>query len=132
MRLDDCFRVLELPQGAAEDQVRRAHRELTKVWHPDRFAHDPALRQRAEDKLKEINEAYETILGMRRETPRRPPPPSQPTSPRQLMIRYRTWGITCAALAILILLRRPTPGMLVVAAVLFFFAFHFLRRMTRR
>ena len=130
MRLDDCYRVLDLPEGAAEDEVRRAHRELTKVWHPDRFAHDPMLRQRAEDKLKEINEAFETILGMRRESHRRPRADEKP-SQRQTQVRYRSWAVACTAFAVLILLRRPTPGMLAVAAVLFCLAFYFLRRMAR-
>ena len=61
MRLDDCYRTLELPFGAPEEEVKRAYRDLTKVWHPDRFAHDPSLRAKAEEKLKKINEAYETI-----------------------------------------------------------------------
>ncbi|MFZ2493595.1 MAG: J domain-containing protein, partial [Thermoanaerobaculia bacterium] len=61
MKLDDCYRTLEVPPGASFEEVRRAHRDLAKVWHPDRFGHDAALRARAEEKLKAINEAWETI-----------------------------------------------------------------------
>jgi hypothetical protein len=57
----ECFAVLELPPGASGDQVRAAWRDLVKVWHPDRFAHDPELRRRAEAKLKRVNEAYELL-----------------------------------------------------------------------
>src|SRR5687768_16406780 len=62
MRLDDCYRLLDLDRHARADEIKRAHRDLTKVWHPDRFGHDAALRRKAEEKLKAINEAYETIL----------------------------------------------------------------------
>lgn len=65
MRLDDCYRLLDLDPGASLEEVRRAHRELTKVWHPDRFGGDASLRQKAEEKLKDINGAYETIRASR-------------------------------------------------------------------
>ena len=65
MRLDDCYRLLELDPGASDVEVKRAHRDLTKVWHPDRFGHDASLRQKAEERLKAINEAYETIRASR-------------------------------------------------------------------
>jgi hypothetical protein len=42
-------------------ELKAAHRDLAKVWHPDRFLHDPRLQQKAQEKLKEINEAYEQI-----------------------------------------------------------------------
>jgi curved DNA-binding protein CbpA len=61
MRIDDCYRLLDLKPGASVEDARQAHRDLTKVWHPDRFGHDAALRRKAEEKLKEINEAWKTI-----------------------------------------------------------------------
>jgi len=36
MRLDDCYRLLDLPPGSSPEEVKRAYRDLTKVWHPDR------------------------------------------------------------------------------------------------
>ncbi|MFC1610000.1 J domain-containing protein [Myxococcota bacterium] len=41
--------------------MKRAYRDMAKVWHPDRFAHDPRLQQKAEQKLKEINSAYDSL-----------------------------------------------------------------------
>ncbi len=35
---------------------------MVKVWHPDRFGNDARLREKAETKLKEINEAYRLLL----------------------------------------------------------------------
>lgn len=61
MNLEDAYRILDVEPTASDFELKRAHRDLTKVWHPDRFGHDPALRQRAEEKLKAIHEAYETI-----------------------------------------------------------------------
>jgi len=34
---------------------------LANVWHPDRFVGNPRLQKKAEEKLKEINAAYEYI-----------------------------------------------------------------------
>lgn len=64
-RLEDCYRLLEVSPGATDEEIRRAHHDLTKVWHPDRFGHDAALRRKAEEKLKAINEAWETIRASR-------------------------------------------------------------------
>jgi curved DNA-binding protein CbpA len=53
----EAFDVLGLRPGAPSSEIKEAYRDLVKVWHPDRFGSDPRLRQRAEVKLKEINEA---------------------------------------------------------------------------
>ncbi len=82
MATRDHYRTLELEPGASEEEVRRAWRDLTKVWHPDRFGNDEQLRRRAEEKLKAINEAYDEIRrsGSRgsRSTYSRPEPDSTP------------------------------------------------------
>lgn len=52
---------LELERGATLAEIVDAYRQLVQVWHPDRFAHSPALQQRAQDKLKQINEAYAAL-----------------------------------------------------------------------
>jgi hypothetical protein len=56
--LTECYNLLGLRPGASSAELKAAHRDLAKVWHPDRFHHDPRLKQKAEEKLKEINEAY--------------------------------------------------------------------------
>lgn len=61
MRLDDAYRLLDADPRASDEEIKRAHRDLTKVWHPDRFGSDETLRRKAEEKLKAINEAWETI-----------------------------------------------------------------------
>src|SRR5688572_15232610 len=76
MRLDDCYKLLEIDPGVSDEELKRAHRDLTKVWHPDRFQHDPMMQARAQEKLKAINEAYETIRSARQGSSRwrRPSP----------------------------------------------------------
>lgn len=59
--LSNCHEVLGVAEGASAQELKIAYRDLAKVWHPDRFAHDPRLQQKAQEKLKEINEAYEQL-----------------------------------------------------------------------
>jgi hypothetical protein len=69
--------------GISAAELKAAYRDLAKVWHPDRFSHDPRLQQKAQEKLKEINEAYEQLISGK--TPRsRPatPPPTERSATR--------------------------------------------------
>lgn len=54
--------MLGLEPGATAQEIKTAYRDLAKVWHPDRFAHDPRLQQKAQERLKEINEAYRSLI----------------------------------------------------------------------
>ena len=57
-----CCETLGLKGGAQAHEIKAAYRDLAKVWHPDRFTHDPRLQEKAQEKLKEINEAYRQLL----------------------------------------------------------------------
>ena len=139
MRLDDCYALLDIRPGAPEEELKRAHRDLAKVWHPDRFANDAALRRKAEEKLKAINEAYETILASRAggssgrwraaETHEAEDDAAQTDAIRRYEVRNRTWALTCLAAALFVLVRRPTPGGLLIALLLFCAAVTFFLRM---
>lgn len=52
---------LGLKVGASTEDVKKAYRDLSKVWHPDRFREDPKLQLKAEEQLKAINNAYEHL-----------------------------------------------------------------------
>lgn len=54
----EYYAVLGLRPGASADELRRTWIKLVKQWHPDRFARNPRLQVFAQEKLKEINEAY--------------------------------------------------------------------------
>lgn len=57
----DPYEILEVDPSASEEEIRQAYRDMVKVWHPDRFSHDQRLQQKANQKIKEINNAYEQI-----------------------------------------------------------------------
>lgn len=61
MDLERAFEVLGVEPTATAQEVRDSYRDLVKVWHPDRFASDPVLQRKAQEKLKDINEAYEAV-----------------------------------------------------------------------
>jgi len=60
--LSKAYEVLGVKPGVSNRELKAAHRDLAKVWHPDRFLHDPRLQEMAQEKLKEINEAYELLI----------------------------------------------------------------------
>jgi hypothetical protein len=60
--LSKGYDLLGVKPGVSNRELKAAHRDLAKVWHPDRFLHDPRLQEKAQEKLKEINEAYELLI----------------------------------------------------------------------
>ena len=61
MRTSEALGVLALRPGASPTEIKEAYRDLVKVWHPDRFGADARLRQKAEEKLRELNDAYRVL-----------------------------------------------------------------------
>jgi len=55
------YEVLGLKEGASEEEIKKAYRELVKKYHPDQYRDNP-LADLAEEKLREINEAYEILM----------------------------------------------------------------------
>ena len=58
----DPFSVLGLSSSATEDEIKSAYRKLAKKYHPDLNPGDKA----AEEKMREINEAYTQALQYKR------------------------------------------------------------------
>lgn len=82
--LERYYELLGVAPGASGHELKEAYRDLAKVWHPDRFSHDPRLQQKAQEKLKEINEAYAQLTsGRATKRPRPAPAPdwSPPAAP---------------------------------------------------
>ena len=100
------YELLGVAPGVSAQELKTAHRDLAKVWHPDRFAHDPRLQQKAQEKLKEINEAYDQLISGklgRRRTPASSPA-SQSSAPSQAGARLSPWKfILLSALAFVVL-----------------------------
>lgn len=84
---DKAYEVLGVKPGVSNRDLKAAHRDLAKVWHPDRFLHDPRLQQKAQEKLKEISEAYDLLISGK--TPR--PAPARPVYAQPQCRRSGRW-----------------------------------------
>lgn len=58
--MNDPYQVLGISESATDEEVKRAYRELARKYHPDNY-HDNPLADLAQEKMKEINAAYEEI-----------------------------------------------------------------------
>lgn len=55
------YEVLEIRNNASRDEIKKAYKELAKKYHPDQYGNNP-LRDLAEDKMRDINEAYQYLM----------------------------------------------------------------------
>ena len=62
--MNDPYQILGVPETASDEEVKRAYRELARKYHPDNY-HDNPLADLAQEKMKDINAAYEQITKMR-------------------------------------------------------------------
>ena len=58
--MTDPYKVLGVSRDAADDDIKKAYRALARKYHPDNYAGSD-LADLAGEKMKEINEAYDTI-----------------------------------------------------------------------
>lgn len=58
--MKDPYSVLGVPRDADDDAIKKAYRELARKYHPDNYA-GTNLAEVAEEKMKEINEAYDAV-----------------------------------------------------------------------
>src|SRR4030095_11043958 len=106
MSPDSDYELFGLAPGSSVEELKKAYRDLVKVWHPDRFGGNPPLQRKAQEKLKQVNLAYERLqlrltaaasANTRRErsTAKRtrapPPPPRPPTDPGTTRSRSGDW-----------------------------------------
>ena len=61
----DPYEVLGISPSATDDEVKSAYRALARKYHPDNYANNP-LSDLAEEKMQEINDAYDAIVRMRK------------------------------------------------------------------
>jgi hypothetical protein len=62
MNLRECYAILEIHEGAGMDDIRQAYRDLVTIWHPDQYQGSPRLREKATERLKQLNAAYEMLM----------------------------------------------------------------------
>lgn len=58
--MQNPYEILGLNEGASQEEIKRAYRDLAKKYHPDQYGNNP-LRDLAEQKMREINEAYDYL-----------------------------------------------------------------------
>jgi uncharacterized protein YjbI with pentapeptide repeats len=92
--LDQCYKVLGLEPGASPEEVNQAYKDLAFIWHPDRIPQDNArLRQKAQEKLKEINHARDRLRSIQPTTQNKnaqAPASGHPAPPRDSAKRTTT------------------------------------------
>lgn len=54
----DLYKILDLLPSASESEIRKAFKKLAGKWHPDKNSETEEMRETADRKFKEINEAY--------------------------------------------------------------------------
>ena len=62
--MNNPYEVLGVSPDATDEEIKKAYRSLAKKYHPDNYTDSP-LADLAEEKMKEINEAYDEINRMR-------------------------------------------------------------------
>ena len=77
-QIERYYRVLNLEPTASPEDVYAAYRDLVRVWDPQRFATQPHLELMAEDKLREIIEAYNALTSKTGASPAAAPPEPSP------------------------------------------------------
>lgn len=61
--IKDAYTILEINRNATDAEVKKAYRDMAKKYHPDRvITNDEAMKKGAEEKFKQVQQAYEQIL----------------------------------------------------------------------
>ena len=60
---DNAYKILEVESTASQDEIKTAYRKMVKKYHPDKIrGQDPAMIRGAEEKFREVQKAYETLI----------------------------------------------------------------------
>ncbi len=59
--MKDPYEVLGVPRNASKEQIRQAYSDSVKKYHPDRYT-EPHMKELAEEKMKEVNRAYDELI----------------------------------------------------------------------
>ena len=63
--MKDPYQILGVDKNASDEEIKNAYREMARKYHPDNYADNP-LSDLADEKMKEINDAYDEIMNSRK------------------------------------------------------------------
>lgn len=63
--MSDPYKILGVSPNVTDEELKTAYRELAKKYHPDNYSGSP-IADLAGEKMKEINEAYDTVVAERK------------------------------------------------------------------
>ena len=55
------YDTLDIPREASAEQIKRSHRRLVKLYHPDKFPSGSAKHTESEKRIRDINQAYSVL-----------------------------------------------------------------------
>lgn len=95
MNRTEALRILGLDDDATPEDVKTAYKETVQILHPDRFASNKKLQDRATEQFKNLQEAYDYLTSGKgsRTSARDParPLPSAPAATRRPTRLRRAW-----------------------------------------
>ena len=59
--LKRCYEILEIKPDSTYEEAKLAFRDLVSIWHPDKFSNNSRLKEKAEEKLKDLNAAWRQL-----------------------------------------------------------------------
>ena len=65
--MKDPYSILGVSKNATDDEIKKAYYDLVKKYHPDNYGADNPLKDLANEKMQEVNQAYDEIQRIRAE-----------------------------------------------------------------
>lgn len=61
MDLKQACKILEVSESCSLAEIKQAYRDMVQIWHPDRYSQNERLQRKAQEKMKELNAAYDCL-----------------------------------------------------------------------